>query len=457
MAIQPRFLVPVVAFSLIFAAGTTVPCAAESLLAFETAPPEHAAVPPPLDLDNAAIPPPTDLDRAVPLGEPPVEEVGSGPVAPPADTLTTTAPGLPEIDPFAEAFAESLRFSKLPDPTYPLVLNEEVQYFLERFTGTHRDVVGLWVNRSVRFRDMIRGVLRKHGLPEDLAYTAMIESGYNPLAVSRVGAKGMWQFMPGTARRYGLRVDHWVDERLDPEKSTAAAAAYLRDLHHMFGSWMLAQAAYNAGEVTVLRAIRATGSNDFWTLARSRHLRRETKDFVPQIQAATFIGRDLAKYGFDVGESTLPAIDTVVVPPATDLRRLAGSAGVSLETLRSLNAVLVRAVTPPGTPYTLRVPTGTGGAVLAAVTFAKRNGTGKQAPSKATATAKALRVKTDAGVHVVQPRDTVGGIAKRYGVSVNDLRRWNRLAKTDVIRPGDRLRVADLRLSAERDGQGGFR
>jgi membrane-bound lytic murein transglycosylase D len=455
MAIQPGFLGSVVGFSLIFATGIIAPTAAESLFALDTTSPEHAAVPPPFDLDNAAIPPPIDPDRVVPLGEPPVDEVGSGPATTPDDAFVNSTSPLPEIDPFAEAFAESLRFSKLPSPTYPLVLNDEVQFFIERFTGSHREVVGLWVSRSGRFREMIRGVLQKQGLPEDLAYTAMIESGYNPLAVSRVGAKGMWQFMPGTARRYGLRVDHWVDERLDPEKSTVAAAAYLRDLHGMFGSWTLAQAAYNAGEVTVLRAIRATGSKDFWTLARSRYLRRETKDFVPQIQAATHIGRDLAKYGFEMGEVGPVAVETVVVPPATDLKRLAPSAGVSVETLRSLNAVLVRAVTPPGAPYTLRVPTGTGGAVVAAVAFSKRQVASKP-PAPKTVT-KVTRLRAASGIHVVEPNDTARSIAKRYGISVNDLLRWNRLASADRIRAGDRLRVADLRLSAERDGQGGFR
>src|SRR5881628_316189 len=146
---------------------------------------------------------------------------------------------------------------------------------------------------------MIREVLRARGLPEDLAFTAMIESGFKPDAVSRVGAKGMWQFMAGTARRYGLRVDRWVDERLDPERSTVAAAAYLRDLYNLFGSWPLAQAAYNAGEVKVARAISKTGSRDFWTLAQSRYLRRETKEFVPQIHAVTMIGREPDRYGFE--------------------------------------------------------------------------------------------------------------------------------------------------------------
>src|SRR5919106_3391977 len=147
---------------------------------------------------------------------------------------------------------------------------------------------------------MIRNVLKTRGLPEELAYTAMIESGFNPVAVSRVGAKGMWQFMAATARRYGLRVDQWIDERLDPQKSTVAAASYLRDLHGIFGSWALAQAAYNAGEMRVIRALRVTGEKDFWPLTRTQHLARETKDFVPQIQAAVVIGRDPGRDGFSV-------------------------------------------------------------------------------------------------------------------------------------------------------------
>src|SRR5712691_13453236 len=182
---------------------------------------------------------------------------------------------------------------------------------------------------------MIQSVLRSKGLPEDLMFTAMIESGFNPVAVSRAGAKGLWQFMAGTARRYGLRVDQWVDERLDPEKSTLAAAAYLRDLYAQFGSWSLAQAAYNAGEVTVLRAIRSVGTTDFWALARTGFLRPETKEFVPQIHAATVIGQDPARYGFDVSGHLPSDVEFVSIPPATNLTTIAIAAAVSTETLRT--------------------------------------------------------------------------------------------------------------------------
>jgi membrane-bound lytic murein transglycosylase D len=265
----------------------------------------------------------------------------------------------------------------------------------------------------------------------------------------------MWQFMAPTARRYGLRVDQWVDERLDPEKSTVAAAAYLRDLHALFGSWPLAQAAYNAGEVKVARAIRVTGSNDFWTLARTNHLRRETKEFVPQIHAATVIGRDPERFGFEFDDQPAPATETVSVPAATDLRRLSATAGIPHDTLRSLNSVLVRGVTPPGARYDLRVPVGAREGVLTAL--APRRSPQPVTASKPGAV-RASRGAAGADVHVVRPRDTVSAIAKLYGVSVGDLVRWNRLERQDSIRPGDRLRVAaDLRQAAEREGQGAYR
>jgi membrane-bound lytic murein transglycosylase D len=296
---------------------------------------------------------------------------------------------------------------------------------------------------------MIFDVFRAKGLPEDLAFTAMIESGFNPTAVSRVGAKGLWQFMAPTARLYGLRVDHWVDERLDPEKATVAAAGYLNDLYVRYGSWELAQAAYNAGEVKIDKAIRGTGSTDFWDLSQSRYLRRETKDFVPAIQAAMLIGRDPSQYGFEPSPIGIPDIERLTVPGSTDLRKIASGSGIPLQTLRSLNPVLVRGITPPGRTWEVRVPSGSREVVLAAL-----------APKHkvvATTVVASSRRPAATGFHVVRARDTVSSIAKLYGVTASDVVRWNNLENGDAIRPGDRLRVSSIRPSAEVDGQGGFR
>ena len=401
---------------------------------------------------------PSDLSEvSVPSSEEPVQPMPSLDTKIDAPTLRDddTSVWIPgDFDPWAYAFAESSRlqaqsFRFVKAPAYSVSMNSQVKYFVDRFTTARRDVVGLWVRRSGQYLGMIFDVLRAKGMPEDLAFTAMIESGFNPTAVSRVGAKGLWQFMAPTARLYGLRVDHWVDERLDPEKATVAAAGYLNDLYVRYGSWELAQAAYNAGEVKIDKAIRGTGSTDFWELSRSKYLRAETRDFVPAIQAAMLIGRDPSQYGFEPSPIGMPDIERVTVPGGTDLRKIADRSGIPLQTLRSLNPVLVRGITPPGKTWEVRVPSGSREVVLAAL--APRH--------KVVATTVAAPSGRPAatGFHVVRARDTVSSIAKLYGVTTSDVVRWNNLANGDAIRPGDRLRVSSIRPSAEVDGQGGFR
>jgi membrane-bound lytic murein transglycosylase D len=246
----------------------------------------------------------------------------------------------------------------------------------------------------------------------------MIESGFNPVAVSRAGAKGLWQFMAPTARRYGLRVDRWVDERFDPEKSTVAAASYLHDLHTMFGSWELAKAAYNAGEMKVFRAMKVLKTKDFWELARGSVLREETKNFVPAIQAATLIGREPERYGFAAVLAEPLAYEQAPVPGATTLKRIAALAGIAHDELEELNPELRLKQTPPGKAYLLKFPSG------AAQRFAE------------------ARRRERARIHVVKPRETMGGIARRYGLSAAELARRNDLDEAAHIRPGDRLRIA---------------
>ena len=249
----------------------------------------------------------------------------------------------------------------LPVPTYPVVVNAPVEALIDYFVAKDRERFGMWISRSGRYLPMIQRIFRERGLPEELAYTAMIESGFSPRAVSRVGAKGMWQFMEATGRRYGLVINRWLDERLDPVKSTIAAAEYLGDLYGIFGHWFLAQAGYNAGEARVGRAIQRARTSDFWALTQTRHLPDETKMFVPQILAAAVITRAPTRYGFDVTLESPLAYDEVTTRRALDFETIASLAGISVEEVRDLNPALLARITPPFGSYTLRLPPGAGG------------------------------------------------------------------------------------------------
>jgi membrane-bound lytic murein transglycosylase D len=347
-------------------------------------------------------------------------------------------PGL-EANPYSSDEPRARPFSEPgSSPAAPPLLirdNAEVRRYLEEFqTGYRRVVVERWLGRSGRYAEMIQGVLRSKGLPEDLMFTAMIESGFNPVAVSRAGAKGLWQFMVPTARRYGLRVDRWVDERLDPEKSTVAAASYLRDLHTMFGSWELAKAAYNAGEMKVIRAMKALKTSDFWELTRSSVLRDETKNFVPAIQAATLIGRQPERYGFVATFAEPLVYEQASVPAVTTLKRIAALAGVAADELEQLNAELRLKQTPPGGAYLLKFPSG------AAQRFT-------EARLRERAIAIAGRSQPGSSeIHVVRPRETMSCIARRYGLSAAELARRNDLNEAARIHPGDKLRIAAASL-----------
>jgi len=311
--------------------------------------------------------------------------------------------------------------------SYEVEDNHYVRQFVDQYqTGYRRVIVESWLARSGRYLPMILDVFRQKGLPDDLVFTAMIESGFNPTAVSRAGAKGLWQFMAPTARQYGLRVDRWVDERLDPEKSTVAAARYLRDLYATFGSWELAKAAYNAGEMKVLRAMSALGSRDFWDLTRGQVLRDETKNFVPAIQAATVIGREPERYGFSASQSGPIPYEVAPVPQGMQLATVAALAGVSVDTLRELNPELSRKQTPPGGSYNLKFPIGTSQRFM-------------DARYRDHKVVDVKRGKPD--IHVVRSRETMGSIARRYGISATSLARWNDLDERARLRPGDRLRL----------------
>jgi membrane-bound lytic murein transglycosylase D len=318
-----------------------------------------------------------------------------------------------------------------PATAYRVQLNEHVRHFLDKFqTGYRRAITETRLARSGRYLPMILDIFKEKGLPEELVFTAMVESGFNPVAVSHAGAKGLWQFMAPTARLYGLRVDRWTDERLDPEKSTVAAANYLRDLYTVFGSWDLAQAAYNAGEVRVQQAIQGSGSRDFWVLhRRSPHLLPETKNFVPAIHAATLIGRQPEQYGFTVVPEEPVRYEVVTVPKGSRLLRLAGLSGVALADLEQLNPELWQKQTPPDAPYELKIPVGTAAAMQAAIQLE-------------TAPRRIAPGNASAGIHVVKTGESVWRIARQYGVSTTQLARWNGLDRPDRIFPGERLRVS---------------
>src|SRR5450631_2696483 len=187
----------------------------------------------------------------------------------------------------------------LPLSDIPLALNSKVEYFLYYFQTSGKQSFSRWLSRSSRYLPMMKDILKREGMPEDLVYVAMIESGFQMHARSWASAVGPWQFVSDTGRRYSLRIDQWVDERKDPVKATTAAALYLKELYGIFnGNWYLAAAGYNAGENKILRAISMYNTSDFWEISRGSYLKRETKEYVPKLLAAAIIAKDPARYGF---------------------------------------------------------------------------------------------------------------------------------------------------------------
>jgi hypothetical protein len=244
------------------------------------------------------------------------------------------------------------------DEKHLSILNDSVENHLEYFTLSGRVTFQRWLDRSERYLPLMREIFREKNLPEELAYLAMIESGFDPYAVSPAQAVGPWQFMPATGRSYGLRIDQWVDERKDPVKSTRAAAQHLTDLYNLFDSWPLALAAYNAGAGKVQRALLRAPSGEFSDLNLSRYIRKETKQYVPRYMAAAIIARDPEAYGFSVANDGPFTYDEVTVENSTDLRLIGRWLGCTQEEIRELNPELEQGATPPGSPYVLRLPKG---------------------------------------------------------------------------------------------------
>jgi membrane-bound lytic murein transglycosylase D len=240
----------------------------------------------------------------------------------------------------------------------PVILNGPVQSYLRAFSNGQKAVFEVYLSRSGRYLAMMRRIFRERGLPQDLVYLALIESGFNPWARSPAAAVGPWQFIEGTARRYGLKVNDWVDERRDPEKATRAAASYLKDLFQQFGCWYLAAAGYNAGEHRVEGALLRNDEDTFWALARKGLLPRETCHYVPQFIAAALIARNPQKYGFAGIAYERPwSYELVRVPGGTDLRRFAQALGIDYQDFKELNPELKRDKAPrEAQGYLLKIP-----------------------------------------------------------------------------------------------------
>ncbi|WP_419161330.1 LysM peptidoglycan-binding domain-containing protein [Candidatus Palauibacter sp.] len=326
---------------------------------------------------------------------------------------------------------------------FRLEMNDRVRSWIHYFQTVIGDRVALYLGRKARYEPMIRQKLREAGVPQDLIYLALIESGMSPNAYSRASAVGLWQFISGTARMYDLEVSYWVDERRDPEKATDAAVRHLKDLYEEFGSWYLAAAAYNGGPNRVRRGLRRAPGATFWDLADRRLLRRETRDYVPKIIAAAMIGHDPARYGFPdpVGEGPA-SFATVKVPDATSFDVLAEIAGTDEETIDRLNPQFPRDVTPPKREVEVRIPVD--GAEQFAVRYAS-----VPAEERVTWT-----------FHTVQRGHTLGWIGQQYGVTVTALRAANSNVNPRRLQIGQELvipragRPSARRTSSNHGGSG---
>jgi membrane-bound lytic murein transglycosylase D len=311
----------------------------------------------------------------------------------------------------------------------PVVFNSRVQYFLEYFQTRGRGFFSNWLSRSGKYIPMMKQILVAKEMPVDLVYLAMIESGFNVRAKSHMGAVGPWQFIESTGKRYGLRIDSWVDERMDPEKSTIAAANYLRDLYDMFQSWELAAAGYNCGEERVQAAIDRFQVYDFWEISEHT-LPKETKDYVPKLMAALIIAKKPEQYGFKGIEYQEPKpVEKVLVLPQRSLRDIAGVIGINYISLRDFNPSLIREATPPGDSYKINVPMGYGKAVAARYND--------------ISALKMVAVATPSNsitYYRVRRGDSLGKIARRYGVSVSSMKSANKI-RGSMIRVGQMLAI----------------
>jgi membrane-bound lytic murein transglycosylase D len=373
----------------------------------------------------------------------------------------------------------------------PIELNEPVLSCIDLYQGRLRDWFEAALSRGHKYLPHIRQVFKEEGIPQDLAYVALVESAFKPTAYSRAKARGVWQFIGATGKRYGLQQDWWVDERSDPEKATRAAARYLKALHDLFGDWNLALAGYNAGEMKIVRGLRRYNAKDFWELRQTRAIRPETKNYVPLIHAAIVLAKSPERYGLRITPDAPPDFERVAIEGAYDLRVIAECAGEPVEGIRSLNPELRRLATPADRTFALRVPAGRAQQVSECVTnlpeerrvnfrthvvrrgqtlasIARANGVRAVDVAEANGIplAKRLRPGTDLIIPIparsrvlnarheraadasearqvryrIRPGDTLASIASQYGTTVQELQSWNRL-RGSKIAAGDVLTI----------------
>jgi membrane-bound lytic murein transglycosylase D len=304
--------------------------------------------------------------------------------------------------------------------------NEQVLSYLALFQGRLHDFIETGLKRSSKYLPMIQNVFRAEGLPLDLAYVPLIESAFDPNALSRAKAKGVWQFMEGTGLENGLRTDWFVDERSDPAKATVAAAKYLKNLASLFsGDWHLALASYNGGPARVQKAVQRLGVENFWDLANNpTALPRETREYVPMILAAMIIARNPTQYGFEADAGGPPEYEAVTLSRPVDLRRVAEWTGTTIAGIRALNPELRRWTTPlQDVQYELKVPAGTADRVSEKL--------------QGTPTLELVSLNW----YVVTSGDTMASVARKLGVTQYDLAAANALKKTALLSVGQKLMV----------------
>src|SRR5580658_2677178 len=326
----------------------------------------------------------------------------------------------PAVDQNVKAKAEAELKNTHSD--LPLVMTDQVAGYINYFSNRGRGTLEHALARSGRYEDMIHRVLREQGVPQELIYLAQAESGFHPLAVSRAGARGMWQFMGSRAKGYGLERNWWVDDRQDPEKATRAAAHHLKDLYNEFGDWYLAMAAYNSGPGTVQSAVKRTGYADFWQLYKRNVLPKETRNYVPIILAVTIMAKNPQQYGLeDVVADKPEPYDTVEIDYPVDLRLVAECVEASAGTLQDLNPSLLRLTTPKNQEFELHLPEGSKDRYLTTI----------------QAIPPDMRVWWR--YHNVAPGDTLASVAKAYHSNRKTIAEANGLGEDDKLTPESKL------------------